>query len=232
MTPALAVTGFALFPPPGERAEPLPDAVPQRREEPAVQAALWLARRCLEAASLGAGPSVGFALVVGSAVRAVSLAHARTVLAGKAVSVHQFLYTTPNTVAPRAAILLGLGGESLTLPDPAAPFWAAADLLAAGRSATVLAGGVAPGPGGIEGALLCLETSGGAAARGVSPRGFLSLEGPDTDPLPTPASEAVLSVAAAAALLEGRETILDCGPRGRISVQPLPFNPTRRTDAP
>ena len=216
----LAVTGWATSPAPHEAYRGsgfLPGS--ERREEPAVAALVPLARCCLAQARREPGADVALVLAVGRDTLTVNRAHARAVAAGS-VSPSAFLYTTPNALTARVSILLGLTGESLTLPDPAVPFWAAADLLAVGRAAAVLVGGA----GGGVAALLCVE-------RLSDPIGHL-LPGPALELLP-PApegrntafglSDAAVAEAAIRFLDSGLPGMVACGQRGCLKLHPIPL---------
>lgn len=230
----LAVTGAALW---ADRAAArLADQLRRelggvRREEPAAAATALCARACLAQARLTTGPTVALLLGAGRAIEAVNLAHAGNVLARdpEAVNALTFVYTTPNAIAGRVASLLGLTGESLTLPDPAAPFWAAADLLASGRAQAALVGGVCvrqtARAGELAGAaaLLCLEPEDAARERGAPVRGTLAFETSQTPPAISAEDEASIAAALVRQLAAGENALVECGRRGALALAPLPL---------
>ncbi|MEW6490170.1 MAG: beta-ketoacyl synthase N-terminal-like domain-containing protein [Thermodesulfobacteriota bacterium] len=220
----LAVTAWGRWGAPG-----LPDfwaLGTDRREEPAVEALAVLARHCLDQAGLAPGPTVALALALGSAIRGLNEQHAQAVFSGTpaALSPRVFLYTTPNAVAARVSILLGLTGESLTLPDPGAPFWVAADLLRTGRAEVVLVGGASAqaGPSGHgrqRAALLCLEPATRGQNRNRPPQAGLRLD-PTTQSGCWPDEEEHGVAEALVGMVEaGSPGAVACGRRGRVLVE-------------
>lgn len=195
-----------------------------RREEPSVEAVALLASRCLAAAGLSAGHEVGLVLAVGSALEGINRSHARAVLGGGPVSPHGFLYTTGNAVAARVSRLLGLRGECLTVPDPAAPFRVASSLLARGAAAAVLVGGTSARSdpaGSVEGgtALLCLESPERVRIRGGRVWGLVWPEAPGPGEPLAPGGEEAGAASVIGALAEGRSAVFDCGTGGRLVVE-------------
>jgi 3-oxoacyl-[acyl-carrier-protein] synthase II len=240
----IAITGAGVLTP-GDAAavalEHLPDAVRARaaRAERITQLALAAGGIALGGARLGLGPArrerLGVVLGTAFGCLLTNAAYQQRLAAGgaAAASPRLFAATVSNAAAGELAIAFGLAGPGITLTAGVAAGTAAVDhacdLLAAGRAAAVVAGGVDARGAALDGwlaagglalerpvveaaALLVLEPRPAAAARGADVLGVVLGHAIGFEPAPTaPASGAGLAAAIGRALADAGVAAAELG---------------------